>query len=292
MTRIVPNKTDEFSRVEKARFPEAGKFTLATATAFDGAELEVLAINSDWSSCLPPETSRKPISERVLPSAEQVRDSLFAPNEAIRTIRDWSQYACHDLRVVTRKPDGSLLYLATRRLEPGWLSNFGDPETRPSVISSSKERAQHSAPINGTWWPPGGRIVVPRPGSELAREGFDAVDSALLKLNKEIGTKPEDVLGIFMLGVGETNFEEKMTYHYTGKDQAGEAYGFSLPVQMPAPQRSINKNYVVELRPEALISLDGLSSACWIDEDAYQIHRGQFCEYEQQFVNAVFGLAL
>jgi hypothetical protein len=205
----------------------------------------------------------------------------------MKAIRDWSQYACHDLRIVSRKPDDTLIYLATRRLEPHYLSNL----SKEGMSIVNEGRLQHSAPINGCWWPPGGRIAIPKPGSILEREGFDVIDSILLKLNREIGVAPADISKINLLGVGETNFNHEMAYTYRGSDSQGKSYEFELPIRMSAPQRTINKNYVVEVSSEAMLKMDHLCSACWIDVNDYRQHRNQFCDYEQRFMDALFGCA-
>jgi len=288
--------TAESPDIRQIRFPTNDSLntlesTPPTVVEFKGADLQVVTADRNWAETQVQELGTRPLSERTLPTKEQVRESLFAPDAAMDAIREWSQYACHDLRVVTRGPDGSVRYLATRRLEPGWQSNVAS-EPREKLLNASRESITHKAPINGCWWPPGGRISVPRPGSELEKSGFDVVDSLILKLNRETGVVPEGIRAIHLLGVGETNFSTDMVYTYRGRDMAGEVYDFSLPVEMPAPQRTINKNYVVEISPEAVLKLDSLCSACWIDKDTYTEHREQFCAYEQTFLDALFYTAI
>lgn len=278
----MPQVEGKYRPNDSPSFPPSRMDFPAVAIEFHGATLKVLALSPAWKAQQLDELSQRPLSSRRLPSKEEVSSSLFAPDAAIQAIRNWSQYACHDIRVVTRKPDGEMLYLATRRLEPGKSGNI---DTDSEIVDG---HVKHSAPINGCWWPPGGKIMIPFPKSALEQSGFDVVDSILLKLSKEIGLTPDQVVGIHFLGVGETNFSEKMAYVYRGRDEDGSFFEFTVPVKMPAPQHTINKNYIVEVKPETVINLSTLTSAAWIDRQTYERNRPQFCAYEQIFIDAVF----
>ncbi len=229
---------------------------------------------------MPQELAARPLSKRRLPPADVIREQVLVSPDAMTAIRSFFEYACHDLRVISRGECGELRYLATRRIEPNAEGNLAPGHVRGGNF-------QHSAPLNGFWWPPGGRVLCPAPTSRLRAEGFDVVDSALIKLHSELGITPEQVKGIYHLGVGESSLPPCMTYTYRGND-GQNAYSFEAPVRMDLPQNTINLNYVIEVPPDTELTPSTLTSLTWIYAADYLRHRGQFCEYEQHFLDTLF----
>lgn len=262
--------------LDEARFPRASLDYLPSVVEVTGAEMRVDHVVTDWDK-----SPNLMTAGRILPTIEEVRSSLWLDATEMARIRE-SVYECHDLRVIRISETGEAKYLATRRLEPGSESNI-------SVTSGeSGERMLHQVPINGCWWAPGGRIRSPKEGSVLAERGFDQIDSVLLKLNEELGLSPSDVSAIHYLGRGETRFETEMEYRYEGCDEDGEKHGFSLPVEMPRMQHTINHNYVIVVGPDSRIEPRTLCSANWVTGADYERHRSQFLPYEQELIDAVF----
>lgn len=267
--------------IHSQRFPTS-EAHLPVGIDVSGATLSVLSTNPDWRRSVPEELVSRPLSQRRLPPADVIREQLLAPSSSMRALRSFSQYACHDLRVISRGEHGELRYLATRRLEPNAGSNFA-----PELVGAKE--FQHSAPLNGFWWPPGGRVLCPTPNSKLQADGFDVVDSALIKLHSELGITPAQVRGVYLLGVGQTSLPPCMTYTYRGND-GQNTYSFETPVRMELPQNTININYVIEVPPDTKLTPSTLTSLAWINADDYLRHRGQFCEYEQHFLDTLFNL--
>ena len=233
-----------------------------------GAIMEPLALHHDWTK----RQLHGNCAEVVLPTKEQAKASLWMDQAIMDGARDYLSYECHDLRIVKVDQLGELSVLICQR-------------TEPALGTASNE----TAPINGFWWSIGGRREIPKPGSELDGK-FSLIDSVLHKARREAGVEPSDVLAIYDLGVGRTEFEREMRYDSFASDSTGSLILTSRHVSLSAPQRTINRNLVVMVNSDGVIADQSVEHLSFMSASEYakpQI-RAQFCDYEQSFLDALF----
>lgn len=233
----------------------------------EGAVMEPIAIHADW----PDRQLFGACRDVQIPTGEVARASLWMEDWQMEAVRNHVVYECHDLRVV-KCTNGELSLLVCRRVEP-------NPATDGIEL----------APINGFWWSTGGRREVPKPNSPLEGK-FELVHSVLKKANREAGIQPSDVLGIYDLGVGRTEFSKEMRYVSRAQDDNGEAIEASRTVTLRNPQRTINRNFLVHVSDDAVVADQSVERLTFLSQREYAdpVIRARFCPYEQAFMDAIF----
>ncbi|NDC37532.1 MAG: hypothetical protein EBZ48_05720 [Proteobacteria bacterium] len=233
-----------------------------------GVVMEPLSINATWTES----RLHGPCAAIKLPSPEEAHASLWMAQPVMDGAREYLSYECHDLRIVKVDKDGRLSLLVCKRAEPAQPADGSE-----------------TAPLNGFWWAIGGRREIPRTDSPLDGR-FDLKDSVLHKARRETGIEPQNVLGIFDLGIGRTEFPARMYYVSKWADAEGQPRESIREVTLSHPQRTINRNFVLLVDTDATIGdqsverLSFLSQEQWSDPRT----RSQFCEYEQAFIDAIF----
>lgn len=242
--------------------------TALTPLIAHGAIMEPLALHQDWTN----RQLHGACAAIVLPTREQARASLWMEQAVMDGARDYLSYECHDLRVTRVDNNGELNLLVCVRTEPGLA-----------------EGATETAPINGFWWSIGGRREIPKPGSELDGR-FGLIDSVLHKARREAGVQPSDVLAIYDLGIGRTEFAKDMRYESFAAGDSGQPLQESRNVSLSAPQRTINRNLVVMVRSDAVIADQTVEQLSFMSASEYAKPeiRAQFCAYEQAFIDTLF----
>lgn len=291
--------TEAKSELGEANTAHLPKLARAPVCYVEGATFKIHALNSRWAeqSLISPEEIK---SKRLITDVEFKRDFLLSTEDFQKLREGLSPYVCHDMRIIRFAPDGELELLVCQRLEPGAASNL-----HFKLIAFSEESAflRHKAPINGALWTIGGREIKPNPGSEFQKSGdpFDLYDSALFKTHQELGVRPDQISGIYHLGLGETHFEKHMTYYYGGKPPRKEMTAaemadngiFKVDVEMPAPQRTFAVNLAllldsdVELRPNTVNRIEFVRQADF-DESNRENIRKLFLDYELEFIKLIF----
>lgn len=246
-----------------------------------GALMTPVVIHRNWPERLAPLRAR----DLRLPTAQESKDSLWISPEGMQEVRDYTCYECTDLRIAVVQANGELLVAYCRRTDP-----HRDPEAlRTPEMSPWSE--VHTAPINDFLWPIGGRRMSPGPGSPLA-SWFTEYHSALLKAHMEAHVEPKDVLGIYDLGLGRMEYRTSMRYRGWGIDGEGTLRQEIRNVEMPHPQQTLGRNFVI-LVDHASVRLQGNESVRdiqWIASSEYRLPgvRERFTHYEQQFLDALF----
>lgn len=246
-----------------------------------GSLMVPIVAHHDWPGRLVPLRAR----DLRLPTSREIEESLWISSGGMKEVRDFTSYECTDLRIATVQSNGELLVAFCRRTEP-----HNDPESlRTPEMNPLSE--VHTAPINDFLWPIGGRRMCPAPNSPLA-SWFTEYHSALLKAHQEAHVDPKDVVGIYDLGMGRMEYPTSMQYRGWGKDTDGSLRQEIRNVEMPHPQRTLGRNFVI-LVDHISLTLEGDESVRdiqWISGSEYRATgvRERFTRYERHFLDALF----
>jgi hypothetical protein len=233
-----------------------------------GARFEIVDLAHDWAQ----NPLAKP-TQFTLPTDKEKAESLWLTDSEMAELRK-SEYPCHDIRLA-KLVDGELYVGFILRTEPN-LSV--DPLTGVGT---------DSAPINGFFWPIGGRILRPRPNSCLEGRWTDE-DSAIFKAIAEVKIDPKKIQQIFYLGTGRTHFPEEMWYYGLNKNNSVR----SAHIKMALPQMTLNRNYVFLIDPDTSLQESAtIGPMNWMNKAEYASRRHEFCEYEQTFYDCLFRTA-
>ncbi len=195
---------------------------------------------------------------------------------AATAIPDWARVApraiwgCVDMIVL--RTDGEIRALLQKRSE-----GIASPE------------GKHTAPMNGFYWPIGGRVRLPPPG--FCDEPFGIHEAALFKLEQEAGILPSMVAAMYPLGPSRVAFPKQMTYHYSGPEDSDR---YLRKIELEYPIQAMAENYVVVLSPEggaaATPAHPTVSEFRWLSKDQFwdPSIRYSLCRYVQDMLEAAF----
>jgi len=244
-----------------------------------GAQMKPEIAHVDWLTRKAPVD----ISRLKLPKKEDISASLWMPQASMSDARDYISYECHDIRIGMVCPhSGQLLIMYCERVEPH--KNPESLRTELAPIDSSIE----TAPINGFYWPIGGRRMCPKPGTPLDGK-FSIYHSALLKANQEANIETQNVLGIYDLGIGKTEFPRDMRYLSHSIFQE-ESFATIRDVHMPNAQRTVNYNLIILVDKLDLRGDKSVKDFKFLTEGDLQSSsvKAKFSLYEQSFLHAIF----
>jgi hypothetical protein len=234
-------------------------------------------------------------SDFVVPSRDEIRQSLWISDNAMKEVRAFTSYECFDIRVVMPRSDDGADLLVVQRTDPtveGFPLSLGQAAT-PTI---------ESAPLNHFLAPVGGRISYAAPGSPL--EGrWSEMQAALLKLRQESGIEGEDIASIYSIGYTRMSFpgtDGKRLLRYRGLSRGEDSTKQKVrtrDVRLINGQNSAIRNIVIICKPSAVGKVTEKLSTNqyvkllgWISNVEFKKveFRRYFCAYELALMDSVY----
>ena len=151
--------------------------------------------------------------------------------------------------------------------------------------------------------------MVPAPHSKLYGR-FDFIDSLLLKMNWEAGIVPQQVKGVWNLGMAKSAWPVEMEYFYRGMCQPPDNLDFRRvsyygagrednvdeieyirSVEISAPQYCVSQQVVVEISGDFGKSDSSADNLFWLSRDRFYSEKfhSWLHQYQVHWLGILFG---